>query len=114
VADEHEIDEGAEHRVVAAWTAGDPTSAYVELTYRDETVTVRLADALFWSRSLTAGGSWSPNVGSGTGDIAVDIAVAAEILYHATPDDVPPPKFGSRRVEMTVQSVVSGYFEDES
>lgn len=104
--------DGADHRVVASWTTDDPTSAYVELTHHDESVTLRLAEALFWARTLTAGGSWSPNIGSGTGDIATDLAIAAEILYHGAADHIRPPDFGSRRVEMTVSQVVSGYFDD--
>lgn len=107
ITDEHDA-----HRVVARWTGDDPTTARVELTYDETTVTLDLRGATFWAGALVSGGVWSPAHGGGAGAMAIDLGIAAEVL-SLLDEDGEPPQFGSRHLGMSVDRAVARIFEDD-
>jgi hypothetical protein len=107
ITDEHDA-----HRVVARWTGDDPTTARVELTHQDATVTLTPRDAAFWAGVLVSGGVWAPAHGGGAGAMAIDLGIAAEVL-SLLDEDGEPPQFGSRHLGMSVDRAVAQIFEDD-
>ena len=108
VSDEHD-----DHRVVAHWDGENVASGRVLLTHHDTTVSMTARDAEFWSRAMTAGGTWTPAGGGGVSAIAIDLATAAEVLLLLD-GDAEPPDFGSRYLSRAVDHAIGAMLpEDE-
>lgn len=110
-------DEDADYRVVATWTGTlyDVTTAHVELTHHETTMTLTPSETLFWVQVLTAGGVFfTPADGpASSSEIAADLATAAEVLYYVNPDRIPEQEFTSRNIEMIVQRAIGAFFPDD-
>jgi hypothetical protein len=106
-------DEGAEHHVVAYWAGDKGEGGHIVFTFDGDVIDITARDGAFWANVLTAGGSFTPAVGTGTGRIAVDLGLAAEILYWVDPDSE-PLGFISRHLSNSVERAMDTYFRDES